>query len=310
MTASGVAPGLGNAHVAWRMAVGEQAAAAYAANPKLAAFAVAGSVGSGLADRFSDLEIDCYWHESPQDADRLAPIEALGGRLGMLWDFDPGEEEWSDDYDLHGLEVTVSSFSTGTVDRWLDAVTLRADADPNKHMRLAAIQRCRPLTGTPLMAAWRDRADRYPDELVTVMVHQALHPDALRSWAAREALAERGDEMAVQVLLAAVQQAVLGALLAINRVYQPHRLPKWQRQLLAGLTVAPDGLAGRLHELGPAAAPGLPLSRMLEQAEALLAETVALAEAAAGTDLGEFREALAERRPPLDPPLHGPRNPA
>lgn len=297
-----------NVHAAWRMAVGEQAAAAYAANPKLAAFAVAGSVGSGLADRFSDLEIDCYWHKSPQDADRLAPIEALGGRLGMLWDFDPGEEEWSEEYELHGLGVTVSSFSTATVDRWLDAVTLRADTDPNKHMRLAAIQRCRPVTGAPLMRAWRERADRYPDELVTVMVHRALNPEALASWASREALAERGDEMAVHVLVTAVLRAVLGALLAINRVYQQHRLPKWQRHLLAGLTVAPEGLATRLHELGPAAAPGLPLSRVLDQAEALLAETVALAEAAAGTDLGEFREALTERRQSHDPPRHIARN--
>ncbi len=66
MIASGTAPGGENPHVAWRMAVARRAAAAYTGNPKLAAFAVAGSVGSGLADRFSDLEIDCYWHEPPQ----------------------------------------------------------------------------------------------------------------------------------------------------------------------------------------------------------------------------------------------------
>lgn len=52
------------------------------------------------------------------------------------------------------------------MERWLDAVTLRADTDPVKHMRLAAIQRCRPLVGAELAGAWRDRADRYPDELV------------------------------------------------------------------------------------------------------------------------------------------------
>ena len=310
MIASGAGSGPANPHVAWRMAVAGQAAAAYAGNPKLAAFAVAGSVGSGLADRFSDLEIDCYWHEPPQDADRLAPIEALGGELGTLWDFDPGEEEWSEEYELHGLGVTVSSFAAGAVDRWLDAVTLRADTDPVKHMRLSAIQRCRPLTGAGLMRAWRERADRYPDELVAVMVHQALDPGALHSWAAREALAERGDEIAVQVLLTAVQQAVVGVLLAVNRVYRQHRLPKWQRHLLGGLTVAPERLAARLHELGPAAAPGRPLGEVLGEAEALLAETVALAERTAGIDLGEFREVLAERRQPHDPPEHLSRNPA
>jgi hypothetical protein len=52
--------GAANAHAAWRLAVAEQAARAYAANDKLAALTVAGSVGAGLADRFSDLELDCY----------------------------------------------------------------------------------------------------------------------------------------------------------------------------------------------------------------------------------------------------------
>jgi hypothetical protein len=48
-----------NVHAAWRMAQARRAAQAYQPAPKLAALAVAGSVGSGLADRFSDLELDC-----------------------------------------------------------------------------------------------------------------------------------------------------------------------------------------------------------------------------------------------------------
>jgi len=145
--------------------------------------------------------------------------------------------------------VTISNFTVATMERWLDAVTLRADTDPVKHMRLAAIQRCRPLVGVELALAWRDRADRYPDELVGAMVLRALDPDALHSWSAREALASRGDEIALHGLLVGVQYAVLNAVLAINRAYQPHRLAKWQRQLLSGLEVTPARLADRLHAL-------------------------------------------------------------
>src|SRR5437773_10642265 len=47
-----------NIHAAWRMAEARRAAQAYQPNPKLAALAVAGSVGSGLADQFSDLELE------------------------------------------------------------------------------------------------------------------------------------------------------------------------------------------------------------------------------------------------------------
>src|SRR5450631_3584345 len=45
-------------------------------------------VGSGLADRFSDLELDCYWHEPPENRDRLAPIEVLGGQVEAFWEYD------------------------------------------------------------------------------------------------------------------------------------------------------------------------------------------------------------------------------
>ena len=48
-----------NVHAAWRLEQAERAARAYTSDEKLAALAVAGSVGTGLADRFSDLELDC-----------------------------------------------------------------------------------------------------------------------------------------------------------------------------------------------------------------------------------------------------------
>jgi hypothetical protein len=47
------------------MAVARRAAEAYQGNRNLAAVAVAGSVGAGLADRFSDLELDGYWIGPP-----------------------------------------------------------------------------------------------------------------------------------------------------------------------------------------------------------------------------------------------------
>ena len=71
-------PGEVNVHAAWRMAVAGRPRRR-TGNPKLAALTVAGSVGSGLADGFSDLELDCYWSSAPGDADRTGPINALGG---------------------------------------------------------------------------------------------------------------------------------------------------------------------------------------------------------------------------------------
>jgi Domain of unknown function (DUF4037) len=279
------------------MAVAERAGAAYAGNGKLAALAVAGSVGAGLADRFSDLELDCYWSSPPGDADRTGPIRALGGELTVFWDYDAGDGEWGEDYLLGGLGVTVSNFTTGTVEQFLDDVVRRADTHPVKHMRLAALQRSRPLLGGDLIASWRARADRFPGELATALVRQALAEEVLADWRARDALAARGDDLAARDLLTRAGQAVVRAILAVNRVYMPHRQLKWQRHLIDGLAAVPDRLAERL-----AAMTASPLAEAFAAAETLLQDTVMLAEARTGADLSAFRQALAERRQPLDPP--------
>jgi hypothetical protein len=164
-------------------------------------------------------------------------------------------------------------------------------------MRLAAIARSRPLIGADLMASWRARAGAFPDELVSALVEQALTPEALRGWAAREALVSRGDDLAVTDLLARTGHAVVSAVLALNRVYLPHRQLKWQRHLITGLALAPERLADRLGSMtagGPEEA--------LQAAETLLTEITALAQAHSAADLSDFRETLAERRRPIDPP--------
>src|ERR1700677_4025608 len=107
--------GAENVHAAWRMRVAERAAAAYAGNRNLAAMAVAGSVGADVADQFSDLELDCYWVRPPTDAERLAPVRVLGGELTDLWDYDEDDEEWSEDYLVGELGVTVSNFLVSSV---------------------------------------------------------------------------------------------------------------------------------------------------------------------------------------------------
>ncbi len=279
------------------MAVARQVAAAYAGNPGLAALAVAGSVGAGLADRVSDLELDCYWARPPTEADRLRPVEATGGSLLALWDYDQDDEEWSEDYRVGELDVTVSNFLVSSMDRFIDDVVIEASTEPVRHMRLAAVQRSRPLIGADLIAAWRFRADTFPRELVSALVERALTPDALRGWAGRAALASRGDDLALSGLLARAGHAAFRAVLAVNRVYLPHRQLKWQRHLLTGLALTPDRFAERLGYL-TAARP----AEALRTAETLLEETAALAATHSGADIGAFREALSERRRAIDPP--------
>lgn len=289
-----------NRHAAWRLDVAGRVAREYAPNAKVAALAVAGSVGAGVADRFSDLELDCYWFSAPDDTDRTGPIEAAGGELDSLWDYDEDDEEWSEDYHLGDLQVTVSNFRIASIERFLDDVVLRADTDPVKHMRLAAIQRGWPMAGAELMASWRARAGQFPARLVTALVARSLTGQVLTGWAAREAMVGRGDDLAVRALLTRAGHAVVAVVLAVNRVYMPHRQLKWQRQLLSGLEVAPDHLSERLGLLSQA-----PPAEAVAAAEALLADVVLLARAHTDADISDFLDALSQRRPAIDPPGSG-----
>jgi hypothetical protein len=290
-------PDAENVHAGWRLGVAERAAGAYRGNRNLAALAVAGSVGAGIADRFSDLELDCYWVGPPTDADRLAPVRALGGELIALWDYDQDDEEWSEEYRVGELGVTVSNFLVSSVERFLDDVLVRASTDPVRHMRLAALQRSRPLLGAELMASWRARADAFPRKLVSALVQRALAPEVLIGWSAREALVSRGDGLATRDLLTRTGHAAVRVILALNHVYLPHLQLKWQRHLTTGLGLVPEHLAERLQSMSD----GRP-EEALQAAEALLAETVALADAHSDADVGAFRDALSGRRPAIGPP--------
>jgi hypothetical protein len=89
-----------NLHVAWRMTAARRIAEGYEYDQRLAALTVAGSVGAGLADRWSDLELDAYWWQPPTDADRRTPIDRAGAVLEDFWDYDAPEQEWSENYRL------------------------------------------------------------------------------------------------------------------------------------------------------------------------------------------------------------------
>lgn len=286
-----------NVHVAWRLEQAERAARAYASNDKLAALTVAGSVGTGLADRFSDLELDCYWLAPPSDLDRLSPIREIGGGSEKIWDYWPEGGEWSDDYDLGDLHVSISSLLVATIEQFIDDVIVRIDIDPVKHIRLAALQRCLPLNGAELVMAWRARAALYPDRLVEAVVEQSLDSEVLRGWAARDALIDRGDELAVHALLTRIQLAVFGAVLALNRLYLPNPMFKWQKHLIGELVVVPEQFAERLQFLATSGSPDA-----LREAETLMADIVQLVKTRTDADIASFCEGLLDRRHPIGPP--------
>ena len=250
-----------------RRALAKIVAPEYAANPKVAGVLLAGSVARGLADGFSDIEIDIFWHAPPTDADLSAPIERAGWPI-LYRHVD--ENEWADGFLIGGVKVDTSQFLVSTIDRWLDDALVRADTEPEYQVRITAIQHGQPLYGAELIERWRAQTAEYPAVLARAMVAQYLD---FRSRELMEMLAARDDVLLLHQDLVAVEQQILSVLMGVNRVYAPHPYHKWLDWEIGQLKIAPPNLNRRLRQVlraEPRAA--------VDQLYQLVEETIALVE--------------------------------
>src|SRR5262245_8949181 len=232
-----------NEATATRMALARRIAPAYAANPKVRAVLLAGSVARGIGDRFSDIEIELFWAEPPTDEDRMAPIQHSGWEL-LYRHVD--ENEWADSFFIEGIKVDTSQFLVSTLDRWLEDALVRADINPEYQVRITAIQHGRPLHGAELIERWRARAAVYPEALAHAMVAEYSY---FRPHYLLEMLAARDDVLVLHQDLVAAEQQILSVLMAVNRVYAPHPYHKWLDWEVAQLPLAPPDLNRRLRGL-------------------------------------------------------------
>ena len=229
--------------VAKRRALAESVAPAYAANPKVAGVLLAGSVARGIADQFSDIEIDIFWHTPPADEDLLAPIERCGWEL-LYRHVD--QNEWADGFFIEGIKVDTSQFLVSTIDGWLDDVVERGDIEPEYQVRITAIQHGRPLHGMELIERWRATTAVYPRTLAHAMVAEC------RSFRPRyllEMLAARDNVLVLHQDLVAAEQLILSVLMGVNRMYAPHPYHKWLDWEVGQLTIAPPDLNRRLRHI-------------------------------------------------------------
>lgn len=182
-----------------RYTLAQQLAATYAASPKLAAVALAGSVARGWADHHSDIELDIYWAQPPSDDERVALVQRAGGRIDIFWATPPSEEEykrifartdgkisqlwpfesdkWSEHYYVRGINIGISGFLSTTIERYLNDVLKHYTTDDERQMRMAAIQHAIPLYGADLLQRWQARIVQYPRELAVALIKEQLAPD-------------------------------------------------------------------------------------------------------------------------------------
>lgn len=218
---------------------GQRVASSYARNPKVAAVIVAGSVGRGRSDAHSDLEVDVYWATPPTDEDRRGSSERAGGRLTTLWDYDPEDAEWSDDFVVEGTPTSVSNFTTSEIESILDRQPVLTVKD---QMRLSAIHEGRPVSGQALARTWAARSP-YTDETRLVALKNALAAMPADRWRQVPALASRGDLIMLRLAGDDMVLALLRLWFGLNRRYVEHPRFKWGFSVASSFECLPrDGI--------------------------------------------------------------------
>lgn len=282
---------------AWRFALAERIAASYTRNPKTRVVMIAGSVGRGCADRYSDIEIDVYYAEPPTDAERIAAVEGCGGTVELL---DQDEDEWEEQMSLGGFHAATSTFLVGTMERYLAEVVDRCEVAPSAQIRLSSLQQAVTVMGEEQVAQWRAKAAAYPAGLTHAMLARNL--DFQRFWYAAEMLAARDDVLLLSHVFVDVQRKLLGALLGLNRIYLPTPdAMKWMDESIAAMAIKPVDLSARLKgAFRSAPEDGV---RTMDEA---IAETLALVERHAPEfDLAPYRGNGGHRRAAWDVPPDG-----
>ncbi|HUR83643.1 MAG TPA: nucleotidyltransferase domain-containing protein [Thermoanaerobaculia bacterium] len=236
-----------------RLEAARDLAREWTADPRVRAVAAGGSVAAGTADRWSDIDLYVYWDPCPDPTPR---------------DLENEHEIRIDQTAAGEVSVEVSHFPLARVEAMFEAVLVRCDADPRKQDLVSSVATGIPLYGEALLRAYAARAAQYPDGLARNMVLRHLDFTA-ESYL--QVLAARNDVVRLHDLLVRDARSILGMLLGINRVYQPHPRFKCMPALVRLLTITPPRLEQRLGAMLGSAPAGAVMVR-----EELLAEVLAL----------------------------------
>jgi predicted nucleotidyltransferase len=228
-----------------QLALAQQLAPYYHANPKVAAVLVEGSVARGYADRFSDIDLAVFWSEAPTEKERRDVIKRASGRHVQLSPPNRDKTCRSDTYEVNGGTINVRHVGVEATSRILADVVERYDPSLSKQQHIATLLSATPLPdSSSMLTHWQQQARVYPHELRVAMVRAYLIFDA--GWE-QEKLAERSDLLTLYASFCTVEKHMLLVLMGLNRIYYPGF--QWLDRLMEQMPLAPVKFASRFKQV-------------------------------------------------------------
>jgi hypothetical protein len=215
------------------------------------AILLVGSVATGIADCYSDLDMLLYYDQVPPGDAMAEAARALRAEhyRGTTWSDEsgqPDEHGYSERYSLNGIECQLGHASVGAFEREITRVVVNHELDEELLKIMSGLFEGRPLFGERLIEEWR-RKTQYSEDLQRAMLEKRWRffpwwyfQEKLRS---RDATAWRYDVLAQSVY------SIVGVLAALNRLYFSTFEFKRANQFTSRLEVAPANLAARLNAL-------------------------------------------------------------
>jgi Nucleotidyltransferase domain len=210
-----------------------------------------GSVATGDADEYSDLDLICYY-------DRLPPAETLGRTARELgadwyratpWSDESGEADergLGERYGLDGIECQVAHVSVGSFEREIRRLVVDLELDEELLKIMSGLFEGTPLIGSELIERWRALAE-YRTELrqATIQKRWKFFP----WWYFQERLRGRDTTVWRYDVLVQSVYSIVGTLAALNGIYFSIFEFKRAGRLLSRLEVAPPNLDRRIDAL-------------------------------------------------------------
>lgn len=197
---------------------------------------VCGSVGKGISDEYSDLEIKIIWKEAPSKEERSKLFSKLSFK--NLYDEYFEDIEWYSSIILDsGLKIDFSHCTLQTVEKIINDVQFSFDSSIDLQTFISSIIYSIDLYGDT--SEYRNKLQQYPDALAKKCIEVNL---IFESWSMREILIHREDYLALSDVINQNIFQLLRLLFALNKKYLISDRFKWLDFQLDLLEIKPRNL--------------------------------------------------------------------